>query len=378
MSKNAATIKNEGVKFNKTTVRAIVACVVVFVFISSSFSVSAASVNTVDKAAINKTVVYMITTAIAFALLIGYTVFVDKKESVFVFLFVAVFVINLGYAFGSASTTLSEALLANKISYTGAVFLPLLMLIIIMDECRYKHSKIFIGILLCISGGIFFLTMTPGYLPWYYESVELIFVNGGASLAKEYGPMHSLYLYYLVLYFSLMIATSVWAIIKRKSTTRIVPITLLVLVFGNILIWFTEQHVNFNFEFLSISYLVTELCLLIVYSIMNLYEEKLPCQNCSTACNNTNNEKINISADNFDSGLIPDMDDIIKAWPQVAQLTNREMEVFKEIILNKKRRDIAEELCVSENTVKKHTSNIFTKLEISSRAEIMNILLKIK
>lgn len=355
-----------------------VVCLVVFVLISSSLNVSAASVNTVDKASINKTVVYIITTALAFALLIGYTVFVEKKESIFVFLFVSVFVINLGYAFGSASTTLSEALLANKISYTGAVFLPFLMLIIIMDECHYKRSKIFIGILLCISGGIFLLTMTPGYLPWYYESVELIFVNGGASLAKKYGPMHSLYLYYLVLYFSLMIAASVWAIIKRKSTTRIVPITLLVLVFGNILIWFTEQHVNFNFEFLSISYLVTELCLLIVYSIMNLYEEKLLCQNCSVSCNNTGNEKINISADNFDSGFIPDMDDIIRAWPQVAQLTNRELEVFKEIILNKKRRDIAEELCVSENTVKKHTSNIFMKLEVSSRADIMNVLLQIK
>ena len=355
-----------------------VACVVAFVFISSSFSVSAASVNTVDKASINKTVVYMITTVIAFALLIGYTVFVDKKESVFVFLFVSVFVINLGYAFGSASTTLSEALLANKISYTGAVFLPLLMLIIIMDECRYKHNKIFIGILLCISGGIFLLTMTPGYAPWYYESVELIFVNGGASLAKTYGPMHSLYLYYLVLYFGLMITVSVWAIIKRKSTTRSVPVTLLILVFCNILVWYTEQHVNFNFEFLSISYLVTELCLLIVYTMLNPYEEKLPCQNCNVLCSGTDNTQVHTVTDNFDSGFIPDMDDIISSWPQVALLTNREIEVFKEIILNKKRKDIAEELCVSENTVKKHTSNIFTKLEVSSRADIMNVLLQIK
>jgi LuxR family transcriptional regulator of spore coat protein len=118
--------------------------------------------------------------------------------------------------------------------------------------------------------------------------------------------------------------------------------------------------------------------MLSLYNTIYLYEEKLLCQNCSVSCNNTGNEKINISADNFDSGFIPDMDDIIRAWPQVAQLTNRELEVFKEIILNKKRRDIAEELCVSENTVKKHISNIFMKLEVSSRADIMNVLLQIK
>lgn len=354
------------------------AVISLLVVLSSSFAVSAFSVNTVDKSEFNKTIAYAVTAAVAFALLVGYCALVKKKEMMFILLFTAVFVINIGYTFGSASSTLEEALLANKISYVGAVFLPLFMVIIIMDECRYSRSKIFLALLMCISGGIFFLTMTPGYAPWYYESAELIFVSGGAKLVKTYGPLHKLYFVYLILYFSIMIAAIVWAIIKRKHSSLKVPLSLLALVFGNILVWFIEQKINLNFEFLSISYLVTELYLLSLYNMMYLYEAKKTCKNCTAACQNNTAETSKTVNDDFDSGFIPDMQDIIKAWPAVAQLTTREVEVFKELILNKKRKEIAEDLCVSENTVKKHTTNIFTKLGVSSRAEIMNMLLKIK
>lgn len=40
------------------------------------------------------------------------------------------------------------------------------------------------------------------------------------------------------------------------------------------------------------------------------------------------------------------------------------------IMDNKKRKDIAEELGITENTVKKHTSHIFAKLGVSSRKEL--------
>jgi len=343
----------------------------------SSVTVFAAGTEAAGKIEFNKTIAYAVTAAVAFALLVGYCSLVKKKEMTFILLFTAVFIINIGYTFGSASSTLEEALLANKISYVGAVFLPLFMVIIIMDECKYSRNKVFLTLLMFISGGIFFLTMTPGYAPWYYESVQLIFVNGGARLVKNYGPLHKLYFVYLILYFSIMIAAIVWAIIKKKHTSPKVPIALLALVFGNIVVWFVEQKVNLNFEFLSISYLVTELYLLSLYNMLYLYEVKSPCDSCSAVCHNSG-ETIKAVNDDFDSGFVPDMQDIIKVWPQVAQLTTREIEVFKELILNKKRKDIAEDLCVSENTVKKHTTNIFAKLEISSRAEIMNMLLKIK
>lgn len=353
----------------------VVVSVIVMIF---SMDFSTANVNTTERFEFNKTIAYVITSTIAFSLLIAYCVLVDNKEILFIFLFTAVFIVNIGYAFGSASSTLEEALLANKISYMGSVFLPLLMLIAIMDECRYKRNKFFLAVVMLISGGIFFLTMTPGYTPWYYESVDIIFVNGGAKLVKTYGPLHKLYFVYLILYFSLMIAAILLAIAKRKHSSQSIPFILLFLVFGNILVWFIEQKIYFNFEFLAISYLLTEACLLTLYNSRQYLPVPFAAENIVPVADTVTPVIHTLDCDDYNSGVIPDMQDIIDAWPAVAQLTSRETEVFKELLINKKRKDIADKLCVSENTVKKHTTNIFTKLEVSSRADIMNMLLKIK
>ena len=51
-------------------------------------------------------------------------------------------------------------------------------------------------------------------------------------------------------------------------------------------------------------------------------------------------------------------------------LTKRETEVSLLVIQGMSNAEIAQELYISETTVKKHLSNIFSKLEISSREEI--------
>ena len=63
---------------------------------------------------------------------------------------------------------------------------------------------------------------------------------------------------------------------------------------------------------------------------------------------------------------------LLAAWPEAESLTGREMEVLNYILDNVKRRDIAERMFVSENTVKKHTSHIFSKLGVSSRSELFS------
>jgi DNA-binding NarL/FixJ family response regulator len=61
---------------------------------------------------------------------------------------------------------------------------------------------------------------------------------------------------------------------------------------------------------------------------------------------------------------------ISQTWAAEYVLTGRECDVLCAILQNKKRKDIAAEMCVTEHTVKKHTGNIFSKLEVSSRSEL--------
>lgn len=59
-------------------------------------------------------------------------------------------------------------------------------------------------------------------------------------------------------------------------------------------------------------------------------------------------------------------------------LTNREREVFELLILNRTTKDIAEELNISEKTVRNHISNAMQKLGVNGRASAVVELLKLK
>ncbi len=52
-----------------------------------------------------------------------------------------------------------------------------------------------------------------------------------------------------------------------------------------------------------------------------------------------------------------------------SELTDREIEVLKEVATGKRNREIAETLFISEKTVKNHLSNILAKLQVNDRTE---------
>ncbi len=59
-------------------------------------------------------------------------------------------------------------------------------------------------------------------------------------------------------------------------------------------------------------------------------------------------------------------------------LTKREKEVFNLLIVNKTTKEIADELNISEKTVRNHISNVMQKLGVKGRASAVVELLKLK
>lgn len=68
--------------------------------------------------------------------------------------------------------------------------------------------------------------------------------------------------------------------------------------------------------------------------------------------------------------------DIIGAVQSISPLTGREQEVLHLILAGKTNKGIAAELNISENTVKTHAKNIYSKYDVSSRSELISIHLK--
>ena len=206
--------------------------------------------------------VYGIMVVLAIVMLLGYFCVVKKKEAWLTVLFSSVAVVNAGYFCLASSKTLEEALLANRISYLGSAFLPLSMLMMMLDLVKIKFKKWIQWILIFIGTIVFVIAASPGYLDIYYKEVSIVTIGGASALDKIYGPLHFVYLLYLLSYLVAMIGVAVYAAIKRKmdSTARII---VLISAFSvNIGVWFIEQIVKIDFELLSVSYIISELFLL--------------------------------------------------------------------------------------------------------------------
>lgn len=299
--------------------------------------------------------------------------FVDKKQNKWLMLlFISVAICNIGYFMLSVSSNLTFALISNSIAYVGNIFLPFFMLMLILDVCKIKHNKVLTYSLLAIGVIMLFIATSGGYLPIYYKEVSLELVNGGARLVKEYGVLHNLYYVYLFGYMLSMIVIIIYAIAKKKIKSKMHAIFLSVIVLGNILVWLIEQFVEHQFEFLCLSYIVNEMLLLLLYGILREYEKKMNAQ----LQNGTSSADLSL-IDFNDKFSEEQIAIIFERWGKINNLTKREREVLKHILLGEKRKDIAVKLYISDSTVKNIITNILSKLEVDNREELYKIAKKI-
>lgn len=198
----------------------------------------------------------------------------NKKENWLRLLFASVFVANFGYYLLSVSKTLDFALFSNRVAYSGNVFLPFFMLMIILNICGVHYQKWLPAVLFVVGIVVLVIAASPGYLTVYYRTVSFEIVDGTAVLMREYGPLHLLYYIYLFAYFVAMLAAIIYSIKKKKISDHIHGILLLSAVFIDIIVWLVEQFLPHRFEFLSIAYILSESLILFLYSVFQKYNMK--------------------------------------------------------------------------------------------------------
>ncbi len=320
--------------------------------------------STIGSKTANMSVIYLVTSIVSLLLLIAYFIFIEKKEIWFSLLFISVFIVNTGYFLLSVSETLEKALVSNRIAYLGSAFLPLSMLMTIINVSRLNYRKWVPAVLLGITLIALFIAASPGYSDIYYKSVTLEVINGVSFLKKEYGAWHTFYLYYLVLYFALMIAITIYAAAKRNIKSGIQSAIILVSVFVNLCVWLLGQLIDMNFEFLSVSYIISELFLISVYLMVQNVESRLNAVSKSSAVSEdspTGKETI--------SEMYMEKCRYLKK--NVSTLTPTEKVIYNFYLSGKSTKEIMKELKITENTLKFHNKNIYSKLGVTSRKQLL-------
>jgi len=318
------------------------------------------------------TTVYGIIFAVALVM-VGTYFFVDRKRNIWLMLlFISVAICDLGYFLLAASDTLNAALWSNRLAYLGSVFLPFSLLMMIMKLSRFRYPKFLPRILICLNSAMFLIAASGGILPVYYKDVTLGFSDGAAYLIKEYGPLHSLYKVFLFAYFASMVAIIIYTAVKKTVVSTKHSVFLAFVVIGNIATWLVENMIGAGFEFLSISYILSEGLILFLYGILQDYGLTNPqsISDSPAAPAPSEPKETSTVSETIKSFSKEQTESIFNNWKALDTLSQREKEVLTFILENKKRKDIAETLFVTESTIKKHTSAIFKKLEITNRAEL--------
>ena len=235
----------------------------------------------------NLTMVYGAVAVLSVLLLIGYLLIEKQKERNFIFLISCVAIANTGYFLLAASTSLTMAMFANGVSYFGAAYSMLAMLFIIYDVCRMKKRNWLRLVLISISTAAFLLAASGDWQGLYYRSVDIVSVGGMTKLVKDYGPLHTLYTVYLLSYVLMMVIIIFYAWKQQRLTSPKYTMLLMVAVLLNIGVWAVEQSFHEDFEFLSVSYIVTEVILLLLYSILRDYGIVQPGGALVSACKPT-------------------------------------------------------------------------------------------
>lgn len=327
----------------------------------------------------NVSFVYLLTFIAALLLLLVYCVAPHKKSAWTVTLFLSISVVNGGYTLLAFSKTLDVALWGNRIAYLGSVFLPIAMIMIFLNISDTAYKKYLPAVLAAIGFAVFIVAASPGFSDIYYKEVSLKVVNGATVLDKVYGEWHSLYLYYLISTFAVMIFITVRATLQKKLKSPTHIAFMFIAVFGNICVWLLEQLVSIEFEILSISYIFTELFLL---AISFMFQER---QGANAGVSHTesgalqgDNSQASVSEQSCvaqNDALPPEItaEQISMFKAGMAVLTKTERAIFKMYTDGDSTKDIMSALDIKENTLKYHNKNIYGKLGVKSRKQLLLI-----
>lgn len=321
--------------------------------------------------------VYIASVAISFGLLLGYFLAIKKRDLWFVILFFCVFIVNISYLWLAISDTLETALMANRVSYLGSVFLPMAMLMIIAKAIKLNYNKALPYVLLVIGILVFLVAASPGYLDLYYKEVTLEIVNGVSVLNKIYGPWHITYYIYLFAYFVAMIVIITKASVKKLVSTSGQAVILTFAVMVNIGVWLLEQLVDFGFELLSISYIISELFLLgLNYLIQD--EEKRKSSLSPPADTAVKRIENIVDIQEEQHPIISEDSEKIEFFQKgITTLTATEKKIFELYLDSNGTKDVLTKMNIKENTLKYHNKNIYGKLGVSSRKQLLEIANKI-
>lgn len=179
-------------------------------------------------------------------------------------------VANLGYLALGVSTTLEEAILANKISYIGGCFMPPIMLECMCSLCNIKIRRWAKCTSMLFSALVYAMVLFTGFSDFYYQSVQLENVYDATTIIGEHGIGYIFF--YIILYGYMVsgVVITIIASIKKQVSRKNLYLLIAMQVITSVL-FLVGRVVAPTFELLPAVYVLNGIILVILQSKLSKY-----------------------------------------------------------------------------------------------------------
>jgi len=216
---------------------------------------------------------YLITAVLAVInLLVLIFIFEPKKINYYFMVLLLLFALTNGaYLAIAVSTSLEEAVLANKISYLGGCFMPPIILFMICTICNYTIRPWLRCVLYVYSVVVYLLVLTIGYSNIYYDRIYLDKFVDATVLGHTYGPAHKLFYIILYGYLIIQVVLLVYSLVKRRVVSKYSLWALLIMEVVTISLFVVGRIVSPNTEIMPLVYVIDGWIFLYMYQRGMIY-----------------------------------------------------------------------------------------------------------
>ena len=219
--------------------------------------------------------IYLICFCITLIMLL-FIVAYEKAIDVNIILLISVVAVgNGGYYALAVSQNLQEAILGNTMSYVIGIFGPFILFLIICNICQFHIPKIVSTILYAVQIIQFLSVSTVGKSDIFYRTVEVHKKGSVAYLTKTYGPMHTVFLVFLMLYTLAGIVISMYSLNKKTIVSQINVDIILFFDMMVVGVYLVERFIYLEFEIIpifltfAVGIIMIPLIKISIYSIYN-------------------------------------------------------------------------------------------------------------
>lgn len=201
-------------------------------------------------------------------------IFIGYKQNItyYLLVFVAILLANVGYFTVSSAETLETAVMGNRLTYLGSIFIPILMLLCVSKLCQISVPKPIVTALLVYGVVVLYFVFSVEYRTDYYKSIALGKDNGVSYLIKEYGSKHIIYPVFLITCFVITLGVIIYALFRQKRVSHKIMLLLLIAELITLCCYFGQRIVDINIEWTAVAFVCDEILILILIRRISMYE----------------------------------------------------------------------------------------------------------